>query len=283
MLISRFARRTLHRAHRDRHGGASVGHRVRCVDNRVVSLKLVQLGATGISIVPPTARVLQPSSAAPKPVLVERGSFKPVTSTSTLDGERARSPLRSSRASRHRRRAGRSADGDHDAEPDLVERRLRHRGRARLPRPRRGHRGFGYTVLISDYFGTTASPPSRAAHGPAALGSSWARAACASSSTSTSTRTWGGILGVVPGVSSETTPEASSTRCSTRAARSRPCTLHVASGLRKLFEHLSDRGNIEQLDSFSRDYLASSRDILDRDPAGRRVVGGVMVPAVVPT
>ena len=58
-------------------------------------------------------------------------------------------------------------------------------------------------------------------------------------------------------------------------------TLHVASGLRKLFEYLSDRGNIEQLDNFNRDYLhIFSRDILDRIRKGD-ASWEAMVPAVV--
>lgn len=50
------------------------------VDNRAVSLKLVQLGLTGAAMFGPSGDVLQPSSVLrKKPVLVERGSFRPVT------------------------------------------------------------------------------------------------------------------------------------------------------------------------------------------------------------
>jgi len=50
------------------------------VDNRAVSLKLVQLGLTGAAMFGPTGEVLQPSEVLRKrPVLVERGSFRPVT------------------------------------------------------------------------------------------------------------------------------------------------------------------------------------------------------------
>lgn len=52
----------------------------RCVDNRVMSLKLVQLGLSGAAMFGPTGEVLQPSEVLRKrPILVERGSFRPVT------------------------------------------------------------------------------------------------------------------------------------------------------------------------------------------------------------
>ena len=52
----------------------------RCVDNRVMSLKLVQLGLSGAAMFGPTGEVLQPSEVLrKKPILVERGSFRPVT------------------------------------------------------------------------------------------------------------------------------------------------------------------------------------------------------------
>jgi hypothetical protein len=50
------------------------------VDNRVTSLKLVQLGLSGAAMFGPTGEVLQPSKFLRKhPILVERGSFRPVT------------------------------------------------------------------------------------------------------------------------------------------------------------------------------------------------------------
>jgi hypothetical protein len=56
------------------------GIEFRHVDNRVMSLKLVQLGLTGAAMFGPTGEVLQPSEVLRKrPVLVERGSFRPVT------------------------------------------------------------------------------------------------------------------------------------------------------------------------------------------------------------
>lgn len=56
------------------------GIEFRRVDNRMLSLKLVQLGLSGAAMFGPSGDVLQPSEALRKrPILVERGSFRPVT------------------------------------------------------------------------------------------------------------------------------------------------------------------------------------------------------------
>jgi hypothetical protein len=56
------------------------GIEFRRVDNRVMSLKLVHLGLSGAAMFGPNGDVLQPSEVLRKrPVLVERGSFRPVT------------------------------------------------------------------------------------------------------------------------------------------------------------------------------------------------------------
>ena len=56
------------------------GIEFRRVDNRVMSLKLVELGLSGAAMFGPSKEVLQPSEVLRKrPVLVERGSFRPVT------------------------------------------------------------------------------------------------------------------------------------------------------------------------------------------------------------
>jgi hypothetical protein len=55
------------------------GHRFRSLDNRVMSLRLVQLGLTGVAAFGPDGEVLLPSELLrDKPVLVERGRFRPV-------------------------------------------------------------------------------------------------------------------------------------------------------------------------------------------------------------
>jgi hypothetical protein len=56
------------------------GEEFRRVDNRVMSLRLVQLGLTGAAMFSASGQVLQPSEVLyKKPVLVERGRFRPVT------------------------------------------------------------------------------------------------------------------------------------------------------------------------------------------------------------
>jgi len=56
------------------------GIEFRHVDNRVMSLRLVQLGLSGAAMFGPSGEVLQPAEVLRKrPVLVERGSFRPVT------------------------------------------------------------------------------------------------------------------------------------------------------------------------------------------------------------
>ena len=55
------------------------GHRFRDVDNRVMSLRLVELGLTGLAAFGPDGSVLQPSDLLHgRSVLVERGRFRPV-------------------------------------------------------------------------------------------------------------------------------------------------------------------------------------------------------------
>jgi len=56
------------------------GIEFRHVDNRVMSLRLVQLGLSAAAMFGPSGEVLQPSEVLRKrPLLVERGSFRPVT------------------------------------------------------------------------------------------------------------------------------------------------------------------------------------------------------------
>jgi hypothetical protein len=56
------------------------GIEFRHVDNRIMSLKLVQLGLSSAAMFGPAGEVLQPSEVLRKrPILVERGSFRPVT------------------------------------------------------------------------------------------------------------------------------------------------------------------------------------------------------------
>jgi hypothetical protein len=69
------------------------GIEFRHVDNRVMSLRLVQLGLSGAAMFGPSGEVLQPSEILRKrPILVERGSFRPVTKVNIdmINGARER-------------------------------------------------------------------------------------------------------------------------------------------------------------------------------------------------
>ena len=68
------------------------GIEFRTVDNRLMALKLVQLGLSGAAMFGPDRQVLQPSEALrKKAILVERGSFRPptVVNIDMLDAARA--------------------------------------------------------------------------------------------------------------------------------------------------------------------------------------------------
>jgi len=65
------------------------GIEFRYVDNRIMAMKLVQLGLSGAAMFGPDGSVIQPADALhKKAVLVERGSFRPVTHVN-LDMHRA--------------------------------------------------------------------------------------------------------------------------------------------------------------------------------------------------
>src|SRR5580692_12268879 len=135
------------------------GIEFRRVDNRVMSLKLVQLGLSGAAMFGPSGDVLLPSEVLRKrPVLVERGSFRPVSRVNIdmLDSAHARFALELTQ--------GRNSDPslNADARPvqivDLMEITMRNllvTGKidlsdflARVDMLA----AAGKTVLISDYF-----------------------------------------------------------------------------------------------------------------------------------
>jgi hypothetical protein len=122
------------------------GIEFRHVDNRIMSLKLVQLGLSGAAMFGPNGDVLQPSEVLyKKPVLVERGSFRPVTNVN-LD------MLRCARAEFS---SALSAEGEVVELMEITMKNLMSDGNLDL-------RDFlaraevlaaaGKTVLISDYF-----------------------------------------------------------------------------------------------------------------------------------
>ena len=74
------------------------------VDNRLMSLELVQAGLTGAAMFTADGRVVQPSDALYKKcILIERGSFRPATKVTVdmLEGAQAQfvqEPRRAGRA-----------------------------------------------------------------------------------------------------------------------------------------------------------------------------------------
>jgi hypothetical protein len=123
------------------------GIEFRHVDNRVMSLKLVELGLSGAAMFGPTGEVLQPSEVLRKrPVLVERGSFRPVTKVN----------MDMIQSARERFAAEPEVDGDEVVElMEITTRNLLSEGKLDL------HdflsradllAAAGKNVLISDYF-----------------------------------------------------------------------------------------------------------------------------------
>jgi len=129
------------------------GIEFRQVDNRLMSLKLVQVGLSGAAMFDPRGTVLQPSEVLyKKNVLVERGSFRPVCHVN-ID------MLNNARASFERDLAASATDEPPAGIVELLElttRNLRDEGgmvdrRDFLARADM-LAALGKTVLISDYF-----------------------------------------------------------------------------------------------------------------------------------
>ncbi|MDX2170039.1 MAG: TonB-dependent receptor [Deltaproteobacteria bacterium] len=254
------------------------GIEFRHVDNRVMSLTLVQLGLTGAAMFAADGAVLQPSEVLyKKPVLVERGSFRPVTHVNVDMLESALAQF------------SRMPDVDGAQVVPLMEITMRNlQATAGAGRAIDTHdflaradvlAACGMTVLISDYF------------------QYYRLAAYLARNTSQK-------IGVVMGAGSlrELFDEQfygdldggilesfgrlfkNDLRIfvyplldQASGAVTTVDTLAVAPGLRKLFEFLVERGCIEALDSFHPEYLRIfSRDVLkrirSRDPSWEAMV-----------
>ena len=127
------------------------GIEFRQVDNRLMSMKLVQMGLSGAAMFDPRGVVLQPSEALyKKNILVERGSFRPVCHVN-MD------MLRSARENFARDLASTESAGSETLElMELTMRNLREQG-GEVDRNDFLARAdmlaaSGKTVLISDYF-----------------------------------------------------------------------------------------------------------------------------------
>lgn len=258
------------------------GIEFRHVDNRVMSLKLVQLGLTGAAMFAADGTVLQPSEVLhKKPVLVERGSFRPVTHVNvdmmqcalerfSLDPEVGDAAVPLMEITMRNLLAGGSGTVDvHDflARAEVLA-------------------ASGYTVLISDYFEYYRLAAYLARHTSKRLGVVMGAGSLRELfDEQFYSHLDGGILEsfgrlfkndlklfVYPLL--DASGEVTTVR-----------TLHVASGLRKLFEYLADRGCIEQLDNYNRDYLhIFSRDILQKiktcDPSWEAMVPAGVADAI---
>lgn len=254
------------------------GIEFRHVDNRVMSLKLVQLGLTGAAMFAADGTVLHPAEVLyKKPVLVERGSFRPVTHVNLdmLDGavERfSREPGVEGESvvplmeltMRNLIATAESGSVDvHDflARADVVA-------------------ACGKTVLISDYFeyyrlaaylGRHTTQKIGIVMGAGSLRELFEEQFYAGLD--------GGILESLGRLFKNDLKLFIYPLLETSGELTTVQTLHVAPGLRKLYEHLVDRGCIEQLENFHREYLPIlSREILKRikacDPSWEQMVPG---------
>jgi hypothetical protein len=130
------------------------GIEFRQVDNRLMSMKLVQVGLSGAAMFDPDGTVLQPSEVLRKKnVLVERGSFRPVCHVNIDMLNCARENFARDLASEG---GGEAGDGEIVELMELTMRNLREEGggvdRADFLARADMLAASGKTVLISDYF-----------------------------------------------------------------------------------------------------------------------------------
>jgi hypothetical protein len=239
----------------------------RHVDNRVMSLRLVQLGLSNAAMFSAKGEVLQPSEVLyKKPILVERGSFRPVTHVNVdmlrsahekfshepgVEGE----PIVSLMEITMHNLQSASGNGDHAV--DLRDFLARVDVLA----------ACGMTVLISDYFEYYRLAAYLARYTKKKIGITMGAGSLRDLfDEKYYTMLDGGILEsfgrlfkndlklyiypLMDRKSGELTTVQN---------------LQVAPELRKLYEHLVERGCIEQLDNYQRDYLSIfSRDVLQQ-------------------
>ena len=133
------------------------GIEFRQVDNRLMSMKLVQMGLSGAAMFDPSGKVLQPSEVLHKKnVLVERGSFRPVCHVNIDMLKCAREAFERDLTEARGPDEPPVADGDVIELMELTMRNLREEGgdidRADFLARADMLAASGKTVLISDYF-----------------------------------------------------------------------------------------------------------------------------------
>ncbi|HEV2971679.1 MAG TPA: TonB-dependent receptor [Pirellulales bacterium] len=243
----------------------------RQVDNRVMSLRLVQLGLSNAAIFSAGGEVLQPSEVLyKKPILVERGSFRPVTHVNVdmlraahekfvREPEVADEPVvQLMEITMHNlQAAGGQANGEIDLRDFLA--------RADVLA------ACGKTVLISDYFEYYRLAAYLARYTKKKIGITMGAASlCELFDEKYYAQLDGGILEsfgrlfkndlklyIYPLLDRQT------------GALTTVENLSVAPQLRKLYEHLVETGCIEQLDNYNPEYLSIfSRDVIQQIKAG---------------
>jgi hypothetical protein len=240
------------------------GIEFRHVDNRVVSLKLVQVGLTGAAMFAADGTVLHPAEVLyKKPVLVERGSFRPVTHVNLdmLDGALERFsrepgvegesvvPLMEITMRNLMATAGSGSVDVHDflARADVLA-------------------ACGKTVLISDYFEYYRLAAYLGRHSNKKIGIVMgANSLRELFDEQFYANLDGGILESFGRLFKNDLKLFIYPLLEAGGELTTVQTLQVAPGLRKLYEYLVDRGCIEQLENFHREYLPIlSREILKR-------------------
>lgn len=238
----------------------------RHVDNRVMSLRLVQLGLSGAAMFSAQREVLQPSEVLyKKPILVERGSFRPVTHVNV-------DMLRSAQE-----KFSREPGVDADSVVSLMEitmRNLQANGDIDL-------NDFlaradvlaacGKTVLISDYFEYYRLAAYLARYTRQKIGITMGAASlCDLFDEKFYSQLDGGILEsfgrlfkndlklyIYPLLNQQT------------GQLTTVANLQVAPELRKLYEYLVEKGCVEQLDNYNAAHLSTfSRDVIQRIKLG---------------
>lgn len=243
----------------------------RHVDNRVMSLRLVQLGLSNAAMFAATGEVLQPSEVLyKKPILVERGSFRPVTHVNvdmlrSAQEKFSREPEVAAESvvslmeitMHNLQAAGGPADGNIDLRDFLA--------RAEVLA------ACGKTVLVSDYFEYYRLAAYLARYTKKMIGITMgAGSLCELFDEKYYARLDGGILEsfgrlfkndlklyIYPLLDRKT------------GALTTVENLQVAPELRKLYEYLVERGCIEQLDNYNPAYLSIfSRNVIEQIKAG---------------
>ena len=256
------------------------GIEFRYVDNRLMSLKLVQLGLSGAAMFGPDRTVLQPSEALhKKAVLVERGSFRPVTHVNvdmlqaalakfTADPAVAGKPVLPLMEITMRNLLAGTAEVDRRdflARADLLA-------------------ACGFTVLISDFFEYYRLAAYLAWRTKERVGIVMGAASLIELfDEKYYTQLPGGILESFGRLfKNELKVFVYPLRPHETAQMTTVENLEVAPELRKLYGYLAERGSFMQLDNFQPEYLSIfSRDVLKRIAAQDETWAAMVPPQVV--